>query len=273
MQADKETLQIISNETKGSINHISVVTPSMYASIFKNFALSHKTQIENEKDLANDLIMGECSRLTDLQIQTSKNVQQLSKNTDMAIGAIKDKNESLLNDILHETENLRKELEKLKKSVYRDELTNTFNRKWLHDNVLNEDLQSFNTSGTLAMIDLNYFKIINDTYGHIIGDKVLVFIANQLKKTKESVIRYGGDEFIVIFSNSSIHKNAFSELDRLREEILHKQVKVKDDLFRMSFSIGIQEFKRDDILAEIIEQADKDMYDDKMKIKKRITGI
>ena len=273
MTDNKEILKVISNETKDSINGITVVTPSMYASIFANFAHSHNTEIDNEKELASDLIINECSELTSLQIQTAKNAKQLSANTTKAIDAIKDKNDLLLHEVLTETESLRQEIEKLKESVYKDELTNTLNRKWLHDTILNSDAQSFKDSGTLAMIDLNYFKQINDTYGHIVGDKVLIFIANQLKKSKESVVRYGGDEFIIIFSNKSTYKNAILKLNKIRDSILSKQLKVKDESFRVSFSIGAQEFKKDDTLIEIIEKADKDMYEDKIKIKKRVTGI
>ena len=273
MQKNKETLQVISNETKGSINQIAVVTPSMYASIFAKFAQEHDTTIENEKELASELIIDECSNLTNLQIQTAKNAQQLSSNTNKAISAIKDKNDLLLHEVLEETEELRKEIETLKESVYKDELTNTFNRKWLHDNLLNEDAQSFKDSGTLVMIDLNYFKIINDTYGHIIGDKVLVFIANQLKKSKVPVIRYGGDEFIIVFSSPATYKSTILKLNRVRDGILKKHLKVKDASFRVSFSIGIQEFQKGDILTKTIEKADKDMYEDKIKIKELVSGI
>jgi diguanylate cyclase (GGDEF)-like protein len=273
MLENKKKLQVISNETKGSINQISVVTPSMYASIFAKFAQEHNTTIENEKELASELIIDECSNLTNLQIQTAKNAQQLSSNTNKAISAIKDKNDLLLYEVLEETEELRKEIEKLKESVYKDELTNTLNRKWLHDNILNKEAQSFKDSGTLVMIDLNYFKIINDTYGHIIGDKVLVFIANQLKKSKVPVIRYGGDEFIIIFPSQTTYKSTVLKLNKIRDSILKKHLQVKDATFRVSFSIGIQEFQAGDNLTQTIEKADKDMYKDKIKIKKVVTSI
>ena len=273
MNNNKEALKIISNETKNSIDQMSVVTPSVYASIFSKFASNHNENIDNEKELAQDLLIMECSNLTDLQTQASKNAMQLSQNTDKAIHAIKDKNESILKEILQETENLRREVEKLKQSVYQDELTNVHNRKWLHDYLLKENSDSFKEAGTLAIIDLNYFKIVNDTYGHIVGDKVLIFIANQLKKTKHSVIRYGGDEFIVMFHKSVSPTQALSILNTLRENIIIKKLKAKDDSFRVSFSFGVCKYKSGDSLASTIELADKNMYDDKVQIKKRVTGI
>ena len=208
-----------------------------------------------------------------MQTKTSKNVSKLSHNTNKAIKAIKNNDESVLQEVLKETEELRQEILKLKAAVYKDELTHTFNRKWLNDNLLDDEQENFNKAGTLAMIDLNYFKLINDTYGHIIGDKVLIFIANQLKQMKESVIRYGGDEFIIIFSNKITAEEASKKLKELREKIINKKLKAGEAEFRTSFSIGTYEFKAGDNLSSTIELADKNMYTDKISIKERITGI
>ncbi|MCX6051290.1 MAG: GGDEF domain-containing protein [Campylobacterales bacterium] len=251
---------------------MEIVTPSMYANIFSKNAYSHNIDIDDEK-ITDHVLDEKISALTTMQNQTSNSVLTLSENTNRAISAIKDKNETLLGEILQETQKLRLEIEKLKESVYKDELTNTFNRKWLQDVLLDESKNCFRNSGALAMIDLNYFKIVNDTYGHIIGDKVLIFIANQLRVTKESVVRYGGDEFMVIFSENVSKEGAINQLNELREDIITKHLKAKESLFVVSFSFGVEEFKINDKLSTIIELADKNMYDDKIKIKERITGI
>ncbi len=273
MQANKEALKIISNETKHSIDQLAVVTPSMYASIFAKYANNHNTDITDEKALAKDLLLMECSNLTDLQNQASKSAMQLSASTSRAIDAIKEKDEKLLNTVLKETENLRREVEKLKESVYKDELTNVQNRKWLHDHFVQEDSEALKEAGTLAIIDLNYFKIVNDTFGHIIGDKVLIFIANQLRKTKHSVIRYGGDEFVVMFSNKVSQAKAIESLNSIRDDITSKKLKAQEASFHVSFSFGVSEFKAGANLSEVITEADKNMYKDKIAIKKIITGI
>ena len=267
-----DILKVISTDTINSIQDISVVTPSIYASIFSKFATEHGEVIEDEEKLSHDLISQECSNLTNLQNMTSKNVQQLSENTTKALHAIKDRDESVLKEVLKETSELRQEILKLKEAVYKDELTYVFNRKYLHDHFLNEE-DTFNQNGVLAIIDLNYFKIINDTYGHIVGDKVLIFIAAQLKKLKASVIRYGGDEFIIIFKNDIDLQTATSNLNKLREAIIAKKLKSSENSFRVSFSIGADEFKKGDSLTKVIELADKKMYDDKIYIKKIVTGI
>ncbi|OHE20866.1 MAG: diguanylate cyclase, partial [Sulfurimonas sp. RIFOXYD2_FULL_37_8] len=180
-QIDEKVLEIISNETKDFISGISIVTPSVYTDLFTKFALSHNASLNEEDKITDYLLSKKISLFTNLQDATSKNAKKLSESTDKALLAIKDKNEDILNEVLRETQNLHLEIERLKKSVYKDELTNIYNRKWLNDHFLEDESQSFKDFGTLAIIDLNYFKIINDTYGHIIGDKVLIYIANQLK--------------------------------------------------------------------------------------------
>ena len=273
MTTNAKILQIISNETKNSINQMSVVTPSVYSSIFTNFSKEHNTEIEDDTDIAKNILAQECSTLTKMQESTSQNVMHLSEHTEKAITAIQEKDETTLSAVLAETQKLKAELEKLKAAVYMDELTHVNNRKWLHDIKLESDAPLFKEDGVLAMIDLNYFKLINDTHGHLIGDKILIFIANELKKTGFDVVRFGGDEFIVLFPKSISVKEAFEILNKLRETILHKKFKSKTTLFRTSFSIGVSKYRAKDELTSAIELADKNMYEDKLSIKKRITGI
>ena len=271
--ADKKILEIISNETKSTIDEMHIVTPSVYASVFSQYAQDHQQQIDNEPQLATDLLKTECSMLTTMQTMTAQNANKLSMSTHKAINAIKEKDESTLNEVLQETQHLRAELEKLKEAVYKDELTHMYNRKWLHDNFLDEDEISFKENGTLAIIDLNYFKLVNDTHGHIIGDKVLIFIANQLKYTKFDVVRYGGDEFLILFPSKISAGKAKHILSELRESVITKKLKAHDSMFKTSFSIGVTPYMQGDKLADIIHKADQNMYDDKVEIKKRIKGI
>ncbi len=273
MEKNEEILKIISNETIDSIHDMNIVTPTIYKSIFTKFASSHGAALEQEDQLTESLLDEKISLLQNLQTKTTQNAVELSDHTSRAISAIKEKDESTLNKVLKETQKLRHEIEKLKEAVYKDELTHAKNRKWLHDNFLEENSENFKDTGTLAIIDLNYFKIVNDTFGHVVGDKVLIFIANQLKQTRESVVRYGGDEFIIIFSSRVNKDTALGKLNKIRETIIQKKLKANKSSFKVSFSFGVHEFKKGDTLSSVIEGADKNMYSDKIQIKKQITGI
>ena len=273
MKTNDKILKIISNETKNSIDQLSIVTPSIFASIFNKIANSHNVLIEDEFELSQDLLKIECTQLSKMQSQASQSVNQLTQSTNKAISAIQTKDDVLLGEVLTEVENLRQEVEKLKESVYKDELTHTFNRKWLRDNYIDDKGETFQKNGILAILDINYFKIINDTYGHLIGDKVLILLANGFKKTSYPVVRYGGDEFCIIFPKEFTKANALKVLQNLREDVVTKKLKANKKTFTVSFSYGVVSFKVDDILSEAIEKADKNMYLDKIEFKKRITGI
>ena len=272
MQNNETILKVISNETIESVINMNIVTPSIYKSAFNERATVHHTDISQEEKITDALLDEKILMCQDFQARNSKNAIELSNHTSKAISAIKNKDENQLNEVLQETQKLRKEIEKLKEAVYRDELTNAFNRRWMNEKYMkNNDI--LNSNGILVIIDLNYFKMVNDTHGHIIGDKVLIFIANKLRKATENVIRYGGDEFIIMFNDKISSKIALSKIDTLRDEIISKKLKAGSTSFRVSFSFGICEFKENDLLVDIIEKADKNMYHDKIQIKKKITGI
>ena len=273
MDKDKKILTIITNETRDTITQMDVVTPTIYASLFSKIAHEHNQDLDDELEISHDIVQEECSSLRELQTRAGENANKLSSSTDKAIHAIKEKDASMLQEILKETESLRLEIEKLKASVYKDELTHAYNRKWFHDTYIDEETRTFKKGGILAMIDLNYFKEVNDTHGHIIGDKVLIFFANELRKTRHHVIRYGGDEFVIIFSGSYSFNEAQKSLHQIREDVIEKKLKAHDATFRVSFSFGLTHFNSNDELTKVIEDADKIMYEDKIQIKKRVTGI
>lgn len=271
-QENGSILQIISNETLSYLQSTEVVTPSIYSSVFAKNALKHQVDLTDENKLTDTFLDKKIEMCHTVHEKNSNNVIQLSDTTSRAISAIQAKDEISLIQVLEETKKLREEIDNLKEAVYKDELTRSYNRKWMYDHFVNRDNEALTLNGTLAIIDLNFFKIINDTYGHIVGDKVLAFLASQLQKTKESVIRYGGDEFIIIFKNTDLN-TALASINTIRENIIAKKLKSGDGTFRVSFSIGAYTFKEGEFLSDVIELADKNMYDDKVKIKKRITGI
>ncbi|QOY51207.1 GGDEF domain-containing protein [Candidatus Sulfurimonas baltica] len=273
MLTHEEKLQIISNQTKNVISEIKIVTPTIYSNIFSKYASPYKIKLNNEEVMTDELLNERITLYTNLQKQATKNAHILSANAEKSISAILDKDEKTLEKILKDTKKLRKELKKLKVSIYVDQLTNIYSKKWLYDKFLKEDNKNFKEAGTLAIVDVNYFKTINDTYGHIIGDKVLKFIANKLKKLNEPVLRYERDVFIVIFSASTSKLSAVKQLNAIRENIIKKQIKADDASFKVSFSFGVIDFKEDDAIDKVIEKADKNMKQDKTEIKKRVPSI
>lgn len=270
MSKNERMLTIITSDVKEDICQRDVITPEIFANVFLHVAKEHDVEYE---EMARKYISGEVEKFLKLQTETTDTVNKLSQNTTDAINAIESKDENTLKSVLSETKSLKKELERLKESLHTDELTNVYNRKWLFEYIVTKEKHTFKTDGVVALVDLNYFKQVNDTYGHIVGDKVLVFIASQLKRSKGSVVRYGGDEFLIFFEGGYDSQEIRKILSQLREDIVKKHLKARNAEFRVSFSIGVAKYFAGEVLEEVIERADTDMYEDKKEIKKRITGI
>ncbi len=258
----------LSDETKSKISTLEIVPPSLYKSIFQTIAETNNIDIDDEEIQANIILGTKLKEINAINEATDKKVIQLDENTKKAIKAISEKDDAMLNEILLETEALKEEINRLKESLYKDSLTKVYNRKWLNSELLDSN-EKFICDGTLFLVDMNYFKQINDTYGHIAGDKTLLYVAKHLQRLDATVVRYGGDEFMVIFNSKNLPEFSH-KLHINRELILKKQLKFNKEKFRLSFSYGGVEFEKEDTFTQIFEQADALMYEDKKKIKERI---
>lgn len=147
-----------------------------------------------------------------------------------------------------------------------DEVTGLFNqRKLVEDleyyiNRFQHDQKGF----SLLFIDIDYFKNVNDQYGHVVGSQLLIDMAAVLKtqlRSSDLVYRYGGDEFIVLLPNSKLDETKKIAL-RISEAVKSAQFAIGDGRnYQLSLSVGIGEFPSDATTAKaIIEFADKMMY-------------
>ena len=257
-------LQIVTNEALKESSKFDVVTPSLYEDIFYSKAEDKNVAIEELNINSEAKIL---EKILKIQDETKKNTMALKDNIDLAKVAIENQDNEALNKISSDVEELRQRVLLLETQIYFDDLTKVYNRKWLHEKCLVDD--KFITDGVLAFVDVNYFKQINDTYGHVTGDKVLFMVANWINKIENAdILRYGGDEFILITKDTDISK-VEKFFRNLNDSLAKKSLKYKDKLFKVSISVGIQSFKKDDEFKKILEIADQKMYDHKMEIKKR----
>ena len=165
-------------------------------------------------------------------------------------------------------EEKNKELEKLSIT---DNLTNIYNRRKLDELLGNEILRSerFGHIFGFAILDIDHFKNVNDTYGHQIGDSVLKKIASILKtnlRRTDFVGRFGGEEFVIICPESNI-ENTAELMERFRLIIeKYNFGEVKNN----TASFGITIFKKGDNLDSIIKRADEALYEAKNSGRNRI---
>jgi diguanylate cyclase (GGDEF)-like protein len=189
-----------------------------------------------------------------------QHVLTLASCAEKAIKAIETEDKKALHAVLAETKALHDEIDELHKIIYEDTLTKSYNRKWFEDTYLNTNNHTMRSSGTMVIIDLNKFKSINDTFGHVVGDKVLVHLSTKLKESGGKVIRYGGDEFIVIFDGTQMPSQIKKNIDEMIDSYTKISFKVEKESFKISFAYGLAPFSIGSDLHEIIDIADKAMY-------------
>jgi diguanylate cyclase (GGDEF)-like protein len=111
-------------------------------------------------------------------------------------------------------------------------------------------------------LDVDDFKVINDTFGHIAGDKILIFIANILKKTLrdgDKVFRYGGEEFVIVL-NRITDEHCKNITLRILELIRKNKLIYKGQSINVTMSIGATKYKESDNEDTLMSRADKALY-------------
>ena len=268
MKNEKE-LVAITNKVKRQIADIDITPPLLYQTLFNNLLADEQIVLEDENLLVDKILEGKLLKLTKLNDNASENILKLDNSTKNAIRAIQNKDDTRLEEILEETADLRREIEKLKSSIFTDTLTKAYNRQWLYSAYMS-GAETLTCNGILVFIDMNYFKDINDNYGHIAGDKVLEFTAMHLKKTKGNLVRYGGDEFLLFFNDSYSVKQITDMIENNREQIMKKELRFQEHAFHVGYSYGVTSFKKDDNFQDIFSVADELMYQDKESSKHRL---
>ena len=147
-----------------------------------------------------------------------------------------------------------------------DPLTRVLNRRALADRLAIEMDRARRYASELAilLIDLDYFKRVNDTEGHLAGDEVLRQLANCIQsavRTVDIVARYGGEEFVVILPETS-PAGAMTFADRVRSGIESHEFPVGDGIIRLTVSIGVSTFPAANIASadDLFASADAAMY-------------
>ncbi|HIJ78284.1 MAG: GGDEF domain-containing protein [Desulfobulbaceae bacterium] len=168
---------------------------------------------------------------------------------------------------------LRQRQQELKEIATTDFLTEIHNRRFF-DSYLSHEYEKIkrnDTSLAIMMIDVDFFKEINDSYGHGMGDQVLKECAQiLLKATRQSdmVARYGGDEFIIALHENQQNQNHPSVLiKRIEEYLAHRNSCKGKNVPALSLSFGYAILTKNKDIAETIKKADENMYSDKARRK------
>jgi len=152
----------------------------------------------------------------------------------------------------------------IKHQMYRNPLTNTLNRVYLTDNYDKIDFKAY----YIALVDLDFFKRVNNLYGQRNGDKILISIIRRittLLKDEDKLIQYGGEEFLLLIAKKGMSEHLFKHLlEDIRALIEATNFQVKSDRFSLTISIGaLLQTELEKSLQDAIHKADTALYKSK----------
>ena len=178
------------------------------------------------------------------------------------------KQRELVEQTLH---TVNQQLEKLART---DSLTQVHNRRSIQEIGREYDAESkrYKTSYSVIMLDIDYFKDVNDRYGHHVGDKVLQEVANliseQMRET-DYIGRWGGEEFVILSKLTNL-KDCKNYAQRLRKAVAEQEI---DPIGNITISLGVSAHKTDEKFEDVVRRADKALYTAKDKGRNRVESL
>ena len=221
----------------------------------KNSVSSHYTEFAGQNSL------DEIGQLSNAFKNTIEEIQQHNRNLEDVVARRTNELNDANHDLAMSVKLLNENNQKLTWLAMYDPLTNLFNRRALinqvHQELANKTMHFHSTS--LILIDLDYFKAVNDTFGHDVGDQVLMHVADFLSanvRKQDLIARWGGEEFVILLRDTSIEQS---------EQIatnLQEKMKLENFLpvTSMTFSAGVATLSAGQSFDDLIANADKALY-------------
>lgn len=215
-----EELKKITNQTINEVLPNEVILPSTYFEKFNKNARILEIDIEDKKfeDKINSLIVQEFNTIEEYMNVIEKNISNLGEITKESKDAIKRKDYSTLNESYKKIELLEKEIQDLTSKIYKDSLTDTYNKKWFYNHYLDEKGQ-FKNDAVAVLLTIKDFDYIKEEYGKLIADNLVMFIIKFLKEhfvdskeylgepfEKYNLLRYFDNQFIIFVEEKSKQK-------------------------------------------------------------------
>ena len=180
--------------------------------------------------------------------------------------------EDEIGDVAKASVNMQRSLRNL---IVKDSLTDLYNRRYCNQNLKNISEQYIKTGEpyTLAIADIDFFKKVNDTYGHTAGDEVLVSVAQIMKKSmagKGFAARWGGEEFLLVYTGCDM-ETTLTYLEMLVEAIREMRVEYDDKAIKITISIGVATGNCDSV-DKVLCTADDRLYHAKKEGRDRVVS-
>lgn len=219
-------------------------------------AVKSASDLDSLKSLINDRLSSISSTMTDYQSQ----MHQQEKHATQSITLLKNKVTRMEKD----TVSLRSLLQEKLAQAMTDSLTDLPNRTAYQDAILPlcQVMQKTQKPLCLAVCDIDHFKNVNDTWGHLAGDKVLRLVPKQMRdalKDEDLIFRYGGEEFVIVLPNTTLEQ-AMERAEAIRLAVVKAPFNVQGEPVTISISIGVAELQPKESPNDLFGRADKLLY-------------
>ncbi len=239
---------------------------------FRNDRTFENQISENMNIMSEDItVTSNVSLIKSILVTKIENINtHITEKRDQDLIKLKETEKSLedmnarLTEIKDEADEIRKRSQEIEYKAIIDTLTGIYNRKG-YDDKMSETLahvKRYGIKSSLIVCDIDFFKKINDNFGHKVGDLALIKLATLLKdrlRTNDFIARFGGEEFVVILPHTDIEGAAKAGIG-LREYIDNAVFSYKGTQIPLTISIGVSEFKKDDDNSSVFERADYALY-------------
>jgi diguanylate cyclase len=229
---------------------------------------AHRRLQEQSRALSGDLNVADLPRLVAEIVGTTLSLRKTSHAL-----------QSGLSSAATHVEDLQAELNRLRREAATDTLTGALNRR-AFDTALGRAMSVARSSGSplsLAMVDIDHFKQINDTYGHVVGDKVLAMVARLLResvKGRDKVARYGGEEFALLLPDTPL-PGAIAVAESVRatvEASRFRRTDTGEPIRQVTVSLGVARYREGESAEDFVYRCDLALYRSKKQGRNRVSA-
>ena len=257
----KKQLKKITNITINELLDKDVIMPSIYFEKFNKNARTVDVDLDDSsfvKEL-NNLLIEDFNTIEKYMNEIEKNVVLIKSAVNDTKTALLNKDIDTLTDVYSQMTKLEKEINLLNRQLFVDDLTSSNNRKWIYNKFLNEKAE-FKRSGICVLIDIRDFDYINNEYGSLLANNLIIFINNFLKESLKDenydfkIARFFDNQFL-IFIEDKKEKEVSDLIFNVKQLLTNTTLKSKTGLvLRADYKYSIHKYKENEDSKDIFEQ-------------------
>jgi diguanylate cyclase len=260
-------------ETQKSLKDLLSSFLEQLSGLSENTTNYHDRIEASAKEIAEAKSLSDVGPLLDRVLKDTRTLQSEVWRSREELAKARDK----ANAAEAEMARLQQELDQTSHQMRHDQLTGAMNRRGLEETFAKESdrARRRKTPLSLAVLDLDNFKGLNDTYGHKTGDDALDHLVQVVRSTLrpgEIVARYGGEEFVILYPNTGIQR-AEEALVRLQRELTKRFFLADNQKLMITFSAGVSRWQPPETMDDLIKRADEAMYEAKRTGKNKVVAV